>query len=515
MATKKISAPSPSSDGDGEGSSGPDEKAPSIRLGRGGIKNQQLRYKGFRQIMKVVRDGRTAKARKASPARAAGSGLKAPRVARMSVQRVAVRLTYAKNRGDGNWRAHGRYLERESATGLGGDGRGFGHDGDDMAIAETLDSWQKEKDPNVFKLIISPEHGSAMNLREYTQAYMAELGKQLGTELQWVGADHYNTDNPHVHVALRGRNDQGIPLVIPREFIKGPLREIAQDLATQRLGHRTQVDIADARKTQIHQHRWTDLDRTLKRMEQGGVVDFSKPLRATVSLERKQLRLQLIQRLTTLETLGLARRGEGGRWAIDPAAETILRERQKANDRLKVLHSHRAMASDARLPLAPAPEGDARIAGRLIGTGMDDASQKNYMLLETLRGSVVYLYQSPSFEIARNEGMRPGDFVVVTQKVGKDGQGRDRVSQFVRGFGDADKALDDSKIIRSEIRHHIDRVGAMPEPTAWGGWLGKFHGKLAVEARSLERQGVIRQEGTRHVMDAPVQRPKRGPGRTR
>lgn len=219
-----------------------------------------------------------------------------------------------------------------------------------------------------------------------------------------------------------------------------------------------------------------------------------------------------------LESMGLARRGEAGRWSLDPMAETILRERQKANDRLKVMHAHRAMVSDARLPLAAAPEGSVRMAGRLIGTGTDDATQRDYLLLESIHGRVIYLYQSPSFEVERGNGLKPGDFIVVTQKVGADKNGRPRTSQFVRGFGDADKALADPRLIRSEVRHHIDRTGSMPGGSVWGGWLGRFHVELAKEAQALARKGVIRQEGDRVVMDPPVRpkarkRPAQGPGR--
>lgn len=521
ISSKDTSDPGDSKSGSGEGREGREnpilERGLILKLTKNGIKGQRTTFTGYRQLMKVVRDGKSSRGRKSTE-----GGLKIPRPARLMTQRVAVRLTYAKNSGDGTWRAHGRYLERESATGRDGDGRGFGHEGDDMPIPETLDRWQKEQDPNVFKLIISPEHGNELDLREYTKAYMAALEKELGTSLQWVGADHYNTDNPHVHVALRARDERGLPMRIPREFIKGPLREIAGHLATERLGHRTQHDIADGRQRQVRQHRWTDLDRTLKRMEQGGEVDFSKPLHHTASDDKKQLRNQLLGRLATLESMGLARRGEGGRWALDPSAETILRERQKANDRLKVIHAHRAMVSDPRLKLAPAPEGDARMSGRLIGTGMDDASQRNYLLLESTRGSVIYLYQSPSFEVARGDGMKPGDFITITQKVGQDSQGRARVSQFVRGHGDADKALADPKILRSELRHHIDRTGSMPAGSVWGGWLGKYHAELQKEAQALAVKGVVKQVGDRVVMDPPVKpvhRDKttnpRGPGRGR
>lgn len=506
MSRKSIT-PERSPEGDGPAVDRENER--SLKLtGRGKIKDQPVRSKAYRRFKQILQDGRH-QPRSSAPA---GAGLNTPRPARAFAQRVAVRLTYARNKGDGTWRAHGTYLERESATGQ-EKGRGFGHAGDEMEIAKTLDGWQKAEDPNLFKLIISPEHGAKLDLREYTAAYVAQLEKQLGTRLEWVAAAHYNTDNPHVHVALRGRDQEGRALIIPREFIKGPLRSIAQDLATGRLGYRTDADISEARASQIQQHRWTDLDRMLSRVGQGGVVDFSKPVAFDASEDRKELRYQLLKRLAVLEGMGLAERGQGGRWRIDPGAETILRERQKANDRLKVLHSHRAMASDPRLPLAPAPAGEGRVSGRLIGTGLDDGAQRPYMLMETTGGSVIYLYQSPAIEKAREEGMKPGDYVVLTQRERAGQNGKTVLSQSIRSHGPADAVLTNPSVLRSEIRAQLDRTGQMPSPSTWGGWLGRFHGELTAEAARLQQRGVITQQSDRYVMAPPAPSPNKGRGR--
>jgi type IV secretory pathway VirD2 relaxase len=38
---------------------------------------------------------------------------------------------------------------------------------------------------------------------------MVGAERDLGTELDWVAIDHWSTDNPHVHVLIRGRADGG------------------------------------------------------------------------------------------------------------------------------------------------------------------------------------------------------------------------------------------------------------------------------------------------------------------
>ena len=57
----------------------------------------------------------------------------------------------------------------------------------------------------MWKLILSPESGEALDLVDHTRRLMSAMERDLGTRLEWVAIDHHNTDNPHVHVALPGR----------------------------------------------------------------------------------------------------------------------------------------------------------------------------------------------------------------------------------------------------------------------------------------------------------------------
>jgi type IV secretory pathway VirD2 relaxase len=35
------------------------------------------------------------------------------------------------------------------------------------------------------------------------------MERDLGTRLEWVAIDHYNTDHPHVHLLVHGRDARG------------------------------------------------------------------------------------------------------------------------------------------------------------------------------------------------------------------------------------------------------------------------------------------------------------------
>jgi hypothetical protein len=44
------------------------------------------------------------------------------------------------------------------------------------------------------------------DLRSFTPALMGQAERNLGTRLDWVAIDHWNTEHPHIHVILRGRD---------------------------------------------------------------------------------------------------------------------------------------------------------------------------------------------------------------------------------------------------------------------------------------------------------------------
>jgi type IV secretory pathway VirD2 relaxase len=90
---------------------------------------------------------------------------------------------------------------------------------------------------------------------------MARVEAALAAKLDWVAVDHWDTDNAHTHIILRGRGRGGGDLVIPREFVKHGFRAIACDVATERLGKRTPGDERAALRREAHAHRPTRLDR--------------------------------------------------------------------------------------------------------------------------------------------------------------------------------------------------------------------------------------------------------------
>ncbi|MFZ1008584.1 MAG: hypothetical protein WAN65_17210 [Candidatus Sulfotelmatobacter sp.] len=94
---------------------------------------------------------------------------------------------YAKNTIAGQWRAHGRYVARESAT-QESDPKAVGFDdrGESIDIAARLESWQKAGDERLWKLIVSPEFGDKADLKRLTRDLIARMEKDLGTQVEWA-----------------------------------------------------------------------------------------------------------------------------------------------------------------------------------------------------------------------------------------------------------------------------------------------------------------------------------------
>src|SRR3546814_11077733 len=105
---------------------------------------------------------------------------------------------------------------------------------------------------------------------------MDEMAGYLGTRLDWVAVDHWNTDNPHIHVLVRGVDETGADLVIDRDYIREGMRARAEECVTIELGPRTEQEIRAALEREVDADRWTSLDRRLQRLadEMTGMVDL-------------------------------------------------------------------------------------------------------------------------------------------------------------------------------------------------------------------------------------------------
>jgi type IV secretory pathway VirD2 relaxase len=217
---------------------------------------------------------------------------------------------------------------------------------------------------------------------------MTNVARDLGTKLDWIAADHWNTDNPHVHVLIRGRAEDGQDLVISRDYISRGFRDRAAERVTLELGPRSEREIRSALVREVEAERWTSLDRALRIAadEGAGVAD----LRPGASGEDPELRRLMVGRAARLERLGLAEQIAPGCWTLKPGIEDKLRDLSIRNDIIKTMH--RAMGGVDREPDVSgfALHGDApvdAVLGRLVERGLhDELKGSAYAIVEGIDG---------------------------------------------------------------------------------------------------------------------------------
>ena len=408
-----------------------------------------------------------------------------PRSPRLYSQRVSVRVTYTKNKNAGQWKAHGHYIARDSAT-KGSDPSRAGFDATrrNINIATTLDTWQRAGDDRIFKIIVSPEFGERLNLQDQTRQLLARMEKDLGTRLEWVAAAHFNTEHPHVHITLRGKDQTGASLRLARDYIRCGIRFHAENLATEALGFRTERDAEDAQRREIDQNRYTGLDRIIQRSNDKQSPSFFITTDATsprLSQREHTLEQNLGARLAHLDKMGLARSIAPQKWIVHSDFETVLRTLQRSSDRQKMLAAHGALLSDPRLPFEITNIRKLRVVqGRVLLHAEDEGSGRRYLLLEGTDAKVHLIYHSDSIETARRAGKLAINSFVRLEK--RFAQGFPHIE--ISDYGDANALLENRTFLKEQSESPVGR-GTPGDPKAWGGWLGQYYAGLraSIEVR--------------------------------
>lgn len=152
-------------------------------------------------------------------------------------------------------RDHARYLEKEAE-----ESPGFTATKEVADLQALASEWSCDR--HYFQTVISPEHGDRLDMRQFVRDVMARYERDLGTTLTWASVIHYDTNHPHAHVMIRGRDSRGGDLVIDREYIRHGMRSRAMEVATQELGPRSAHEIAAALEK-----RKRDLDAGIGQVE--------------------------------------------------------------------------------------------------------------------------------------------------------------------------------------------------------------------------------------------------------
>ena len=383
---------------------------------------------------------------------------------------------------------HLNYLRREGVTRDGEKARLFGPGGDEVD-GRTF-SERCEGDRHHFRFIVSPDDAAEMtDLRSFTRDLVSQMEKDLGTRLDWVGVDHWNTEHPHIHLIVRGVRDDGENLVISRDYIKEGMRDRARDLITQDLGPRTDIDIRRSLDRQIQAERWTQLDRQLVRDGRDtGVIDMAPEPAA----KPDEFHIQKIGRLRKLESLGLAEQVGPGQWMIADDAETTLRAMGERGDIIKRMHralTERGIERGSASYVLAAETLDTPIIGRLVDRGLDDELKGTaYAVIDGVDGRTHHI-KLRDLDAAGDSATGS----IVELRRFEDANGERRVALAVRSDLDIDRQ------ITAKGATWLDRQNIAREPVALsdGGFGAEVQQAMRARADHLVEQGFGERQGQR------------------
>jgi type IV secretory pathway VirD2 relaxase len=312
---------------------------------------------------------------------------------------VKTRLVRIGSKGMPAARAHLRYIQRDGVTREGTPGDLYSAERDTADGKAFLR--RSDGDRHQFRFIVSAEDGSEYpDLKPYVRRLMTQMEADLGTRLDWVAVDHFNTAHPHTHIMLRGVDDTGQNLVIAREYISHGIRERAAELVTLDLGPRTDQEIEARLRHDIGEERMTAIDRRLVRS-----MDAD---RTVASADRDPFQQSLrAGRLQKLASMGLAENVGGGRWQLVEDLEGTLRALGERGDIIRTMQRELTTRNLQRpwigRSLFGAGETDPEpVVGRVIARGLaDEHRDRHYLLVDGIDGHAHYV------DIGRGDAVAP------------------------------------------------------------------------------------------------------------
>jgi type IV secretory pathway VirD2 relaxase len=299
---------------------------------------------------------------------------------------IKSRYVVLKKAGAKSVSTHLRYIERDGVTRDGERGQAYGPE-TDTADLKAFEEGGKG-DRHQFRFIVSVEDaGELEDLQGYTREFMQRMTTDLETRLDWVAVDHWDTDNPHTHIVLRGRagegRGKGQDLVIAPDYMAHGMRMRASELATEWLGPRTELDIRQGLLREVEQERLTSLDRALQRQASVDIVDL------TQQPNDRQRQTLLRARLQRLEAMELAGRIDANQWRLSSNMEQTLTTMGERGDILRTMH--KALKGQQR-ELVLETEPSTAVIGRITAKGLaDELNDRGYLVVDGIDGRAHYV----------------------------------------------------------------------------------------------------------------------------
>jgi hypothetical protein len=302
--------------------------------------------------------------------------------------------------------------------------------------------------------------------------------------------DHWNTDNPHVHLLVRGVDETGADLVISRDYISCGLRSRAEDLVSIELGPRPDHAIRSALEQEVDADRWTRLDVEIRfAADEAGLINL-RP--AQVGPDDPELRRLMIGRMQKLERMGLAAEAGPGLWMVGLEAEKTLRDLGMRGDIIKTMHrafTERGQDRGIGDYVIDTASSESPIIGRLVDKGLhDELTGEAYAVIDGTDGRVhhVRFRGVEAFEHAP-----PLGGIVEVRRFGGQDDKQPTLVLATRSDFDLDRQVGAPGA--TWLDHRLVERHSMP--LAMGGFGGEVREAMKARTEHLIQEGMARKQG--------------------
>jgi type IV secretory pathway VirD2 relaxase len=380
---------------------------------------------------------------------------------------IKARVVPLRARGMAAARLHLDYIERDGVEQDGSPGRLYSGASSEVRGPLVADVANER---HQFRFIVSPENGHEVDLTTFARDLMARMERDTGRRLVWGAVNHHDTDNPHVHIVVRGVDARGTPVRLERAYIAERFRWQAQHLLTRELGRRTGLDIALQLNREVRQERYTTLDRRLSReLSPDGFVDMR---RLSLTTDRA-MAARFVGRLTVLAKLGLAHKPTAASWQLAAGWEGALRALGERGDIIKRMHAALGeRANPAQFSIVDVAREHPVIEGVVRRKGLHDELKADlFVVIETARGRAHYV----RIDAAAAEAVREGQMVRIERTPHPLGKPIDEVLQAIARQFDG---------VFDPARYRAELAASQPTP---GGARLEPDAIVAANIRRLER----------------------------
>lgn len=234
--------------------------------------------------------------------------------------------------------------------------------------------------PHNFRFIVSPEDGEKIDLKDFTMSLINSIEKDLQTKLDWVAAIHQDTNDPHIHLLVNGKDQDGQRLLMTRDYISNGIRNRASETINKKLGLRDLDEIIKNLSIELNSDKKISIDEIIKK----NIVDEQFCLKRIDPETLQEIPASLYERrLAHIENRGLAKRDGDQSWQIKKDYGESLIAIYRTRTIIDRLSSTLDVDKDSCTTIRPSDLSDKTIEGHVLKRGfVDELSSEEYLLIK-------------------------------------------------------------------------------------------------------------------------------------